>query len=174
MKSSAPHAGFDRPSYLAWLPAFLFRADEPAWRYLLKALALALVPSVALGALFGWLLPDLAGPDFPLQIGKPLLIFLLVIVSPVAETLILMPLVLILRRLIGPGPAAVASALLWAGAHSLEAAGWGLVVWWPFLIMAVALLAWRERGPWTAFAMVLSIHALQNAAGAAFLFLSAR
>jgi hypothetical protein len=174
MPLTEPVTGFDRPSYLAWLPAFLFRADEPAWRYLLKAWALALVPSVALGALFGWLLPDLAGPDFPLQIGKPLLVFLLVIVSPVVETLILMPLVLILRRFVGPGPAVIASALLWAGAHSLQAAGWGLVVWWPFLIMAVALLAWRARGLWTAFALVLSIHALQNAAGAAFLLLSAR
>jgi hypothetical protein len=164
----------DRPRYLAWLPAFLFRAEEPAWRYVLKAWALALGPSVALGALFGWLLPDLAGPDFPLQIGKPLLLFLLVIVSPVVETLILMPLVLILRRLVGAGPAVVASALLWAGAHSLEAAGWGLVVWWPFLIMAVALLAWRERGLWTAFAVVLAVHAVQNAAGAAFLLLSPR
>ena len=171
---SEPVSGIDRPSYLAWLPAFLFRADEPAWRYLLKAWALALVPSVALGALFGWLLPGLAGPDFPLRIGKPLLIFLIVIVSPVAETLILMPIVLILRRLVGPGPAAVASAALWAGAHSLEAAGWGLVVWWPFLVMAVALLAWRGRGLWTAFGIVLSIHALQNAAGTAFLLLSAR
>lgn len=158
-----------RPAYLAWLPAFLFRSDEPAWRYVVKACALALGPSVALGAVSGWLLPNLARPQFPVEIGAGLLLFLLVVVSPVVETLILMPLVLVLRRVAGPGPAIVASAALWAGAHSLEAAGWGLVVWWPFLVMSAALLAWRRRGLWRAFAVVVSIHALQNAVVAAFL-----
>lgn len=168
MASSPDPAG--RPALLAWLPAFLFRADGPAWRYVLSALPLALVPSLGLGALSGWLFPGLARPDFPTEIGVPLLLFLLVIVSPAVETLILAPMVLGLGRLLGAGPAALASAALWAAAHSLQAAAWGLVVWWPFLIMAVALLAWRRRGLAAALAVTASIHALQNAFAAALLF----
>ncbi|MBV8685921.1 MAG: hypothetical protein JO013_00010 [Alphaproteobacteria bacterium] len=155
-----------RPRYLAWLPAFLFRADGPAWRYVLMAWPLTLVPSLALGLVFGLLFPDLARPDFPLGIGLPFLLFLLVVVSPVVETLILLPVVLLLQRLFGSGPAAIVSAGLWALAHSLEAAGWGLVVWWPFLIMSITLLTWRARGLGAALGVTVAIHALQNAVAA--------
>lgn len=163
-----------RPAWLAWLPAFLFRADEPAWRYVAKAWALALGPSLLLGVLSGLLFPGLARPDFPMEIGAPMLLFLLVVVSPALETLILLPIVLVLNRLLGPGAAVAASALLWAGAHSLQAAGWGLVVWWPFLIMSIALLAWRKRGLWPAIGVTIAIHALQNAFAALLLFAEAR
>jgi len=159
----------DRPAYLAWLPAFLFGTADPAWRFVLKALPLSLIPSLGLGLAFGLIFPGLPGPDFPAETGTALLLFLLVVVSPVVETMILLLMVLVLRRLAGSGPAVVASALLWAGAHSWQAAAWGLVVWWPFLLMSIALLTWRERGLWTAFAVAVSIHALQNAAGAALL-----
>jgi hypothetical protein len=165
-------AGLDlpgRPAYLAWLPAFLFRSDEHPARYILKAWLLSLGPSLALGVLSGLLFPDLARPDFPMEIGLPKLLFLLVVVSPVVETLILLPLVLVLNRLFGAGPAVAASALLWAGAHSLQAAGWGLVVWWPFLIMSIALLTWRPRGVWGATGIAIAIHALQNGFAAALL-----
>lgn len=163
-----------RPAWLAWLPRFLFRAEGPAWLYVLKAWPLALLPSLALGILFGRLFPGLPRPDFPTEIGLPTLLFLLVLFSPVVETLILLPIVLVLQRLFGSGVAVVAAALLWALAHSLQAAAWGLVVWWPFLIMSIALLAWRGRGLARSVGVVVAIHALQNAAAAALLFAGPR
>jgi membrane protease YdiL (CAAX protease family) len=154
------------PAYLRWLPAFLFRTDRIAERYVLKAWALALLPSLLLSGLHAWLVPGLRGPDFHTDIHRlPILLFLLIVVSPIVETLILLPMVLFLRRLFGTGPAVVASAVLWGVAHSLEAPGWGLVVWWPFLVMSVALLTWRAEGLGKALAVVVSIHALQNAVG---------
>jgi hypothetical protein len=159
----------DRPIYLRFLPRFLFRSDEPAWRYVLKAWLVSLGPSIALGLLVGLLFPDLSRPDFPVEIGMPTLLFLLVIVSPVVETLILLPIVLVLQRFLGSGPAVVGSAIAWGVAHSLQAAAWGLVIWWPFLIMSITLLTWRARGLWTALAVTISIHALQNAFAAVFL-----
>jgi membrane protease YdiL (CAAX protease family) len=159
-----------RPAYLALLPEFLFRTDELKSRYLLKAWVLALLPSLVLSALVASLLPDAGQPDFaPEKVGMPYLVFLLVVVSPIIETLVLAPLVLVLNRFLGAGPAVVLSALLWAAAHSLEASAWGLVIWWPFLIMSIALLTWREAGLWTAIAMVVAIHMLQNAFGAVLL-----
>jgi membrane protease YdiL (CAAX protease family) len=161
------------PAYLAWLPDFLFRTDPVRSRYVAKAWALALVPSFLIGGLLSYLFPGLEGPDFPMQVGTPLILFLLVVLSPVVETLILLPIVLLLNRFFGSGPAAVVSAALWGIAHSLQASGWGLVVWWPFLIMSIALLTWRERGLPTALAVVISIHVLQNAFAAVFLFTGA-
>src|SRR5205085_10501312 len=96
----------------------------------------------------------------------------LVVVSPLIETLVLAPLVLVLSRVFGAGPAVVLSALLWGAAHSLEATAWGLVIWWPFLIMSIVLLTWRETGLWTAIGMVVGIHMLQNAFGAVLLLTS--
>jgi membrane protease YdiL (CAAX protease family) len=160
----------ERPAYLGWLPEFLFRTDPVPERYILKAWLLALVPSLLLSGIQGWLLPGLRGPDLQADLQRlPLFLFLLIVVSPVFETLILLPMVLFLRRLFGAGPAIVASAVLWGVAHSLEAPGWGLVVWWPFLIMSVALFTWRAEGLGKATAVVISIHALQNLVGGLFL-----
>ena len=39
-----------RPAYLAWLPRFLFEDDSSAPRYVAKAWATALLPSIALSA----------------------------------------------------------------------------------------------------------------------------
>lgn len=157
-----------RPAYLELLPEFLFRTDELKSRYLLKAWVLALLPSLVLSALVAAFLPDAGQPDFAVEErGMPFLVFLLVVVSPVVETLFLAPLVLILNRFFGAGPAVLLSALLWGAAHSFAASAWGLVIWWPFLIMSIALLTWREAGLWTAIAMVVAIHMLQNAFGAA-------
>jgi hypothetical protein len=49
---------------------------------------------------------------------------------------------------------------------------WGLVVWWPFLILSAIFLVWRsERGLGTAILMTTAVHALQNAVvGSALLF----
>ena len=54
-------------------------------------------------------------------------------------------------------------AALWGVLHSLVAARWGLVVWWPFLIFSIAYLTWRPLGYWRAVGVVTAIHLLQNA-----------
>ena len=159
---SAPPAFQQRPFYLRFLPDFLFRQDEPAFAYILKGWALALLPSVALSGLVGLVAaPSAEVPDIPVQGSTSLL--LLIVVGPLLETLILLPMVLGLTRLFGAGPAVVLCAILWAVGHSLAAPIWGLVVWWPFLLFSIALLTWRERGMLRAIAVVTTIHGLQNA-----------
>ena len=150
-----------RPAYLRFLPAFLFRTDGPKSAYVAKALLLSLVPSMALSGLVGTLVRPTETPDIPVQGSISLL--LLILVGPLLETLIMILPLLGLKRLLGFGPAVIVSALLWAGAHSLAAAVWGLVVWWPFLIFSIVLLTWRERGLLTAIGMVTAVHGLQNA-----------
>ena len=149
-----------RPIYLAWLPCFLFEVDESPARYVLKAWLTALLPSIALSALVRLFAADAASPTF---LGKAeALVLLVVFIGPLIETLLLAVPLLILGRLAGPGPAAVASALLWAIAHSLQAPAWGFVIWWPFLVMSIAFLTWRDEGLIKALGIAFAIHALQN------------
>ncbi len=149
-----------RPAYLAWLPRFLFETDPVALRYIGKAWLAALLPSIALSALVRQLAADAATPSFP---GDPQsLVLLVVFAGPALETLLLALPLLALDRLFGPGPAVVASALLWGVAHSLVAPVWGLVIWWPFLIMSIAFLTWRSKGVLAAMGVAFAIHALQN------------
>ena len=149
-----------RPAYLAWLPRFLFRTDRFLPGYIGKAWLTALLPSIALSALVRQVAPDVAPPSFPGDAG--VLILFVVFLGPAIETLMLALPLLALNRLFGPGPAVIVSALVWGLAHSLVAPTWGLVIWWPFLIMSIAFLTWRRDGLGLAMGVAFAIHALQN------------
>jgi membrane protease YdiL (CAAX protease family) len=148
------------PGYLTWLPRFLFDTDTVPERYIGKAWLLALLPSMALSLAVNLAAPQASHPSF--TIDGPTAILLMVVVGPILETLIMILPLLGLNRLFGPGTAALGSALLWGIAHSLTAPAWGLVIWWPFLIMSIAFLTWRRAGLGRAIMVVFAIHALQN------------
>ncbi|HWT11582.1 MAG TPA: hypothetical protein VN231_02400 [Allosphingosinicella sp.] len=154
-----------RPAYLAFLPGFLFAAEGSKPGYVAKAWLLALLPSLALAALVSLAAPQSAAPR--LESGGPLFLLLVVLVAPFLETLLMIGPLWLLDRLLGPGPAAVGSALLWGLLHSLAAPAWGLVVWWPFLILSIVFLTWRALGLGTAVLLVTSVHAMQNCVAAA-------
>lgn len=122
--------------------------------------ATAFFPSIALSAAAAALFPTLGRPDF--QAGGPLLLFLLVIFSPAVETLIMALVLEVLRRFMPPTAAVVVSAVGWGIAHSTAAPAWGLIIWWPFLILSTLYLTWRETGKVRAFAVAATTHACQN------------
>lgn len=170
--SETLEAAGERALYQRLLPGFLSATDQNAASYVLKGWLLTLLPSLALalaaGALFG---VEQSGPEF----GRsgPLLAFLLVVFAPVTETLLMTPPLLLLNRLFGASAAVALSAAGWGVLHSLAAPAWGLVVWWPFLVFSAVILIWRERGhTWRGMALVIAIHALQNAVPTVALFLS--
>ena len=131
----------------------------------MQAWLLALVPSMLLSAAVNILLPGAEPPPLPTELG-PGFFALLVLAAPFLETLLMAPPLLLLRRLFGPAAAVLASAVLWGLIHASVAPAWGLVTWWPFLILSVAFLNWGRRGWLTAVAIVTAIHALQNGVGA--------
>ena len=151
-----------RPRLLAFLPRFLFESSGPAWRYVLLAWPIVSVPTLLLGWTASRLFPGLAGPSLG-DTSTLLVIVAVVFISPAIETLIMTGSVALIDRFAGPTVAAVGSALLWGAAHSLAAARWGLVIWWPFLIFSIAYLTWRGRGYWRAVGVVAAMHALNNA-----------
>ena len=123
--------------------------------------ALAFPPSILLAALIQLVSPAAKSPNFP-DLPGPLLAFLVVVFAPVGESLIMGAVLLVLLRFVSPTVAVIVSAAGWGIAHSLDTAIWGLVIWWPFLIFSTLFVVWRERSLWLAFAMPITVHALQN------------
>lgn len=158
-----------RPTYLVFLPDFLFRTDEVKARYVMRAWVLALLPSLALAVVAGLLAPQSDRPD--IAIDDTTKVLLVIAIGPLIETLLMIPPLLLLNRFFGPGPAVVGSALLWGLFHGLQALVWGLVIWWPFLIFSIAMLTWRAQGLGLAVLIVTAIHGLQNSVPAALLLI---
>jgi hypothetical protein len=158
------------PRGVAFLPRFLRDTRQPVALYILKNWLLIFIGSMLLAGLLQLAVPDAQMPAFP-EAGL-WLYFLLVVFAPVAETLLMVPPLLLLNRFLGTAPAVAGSAILWGVLHSLTAPTWGLVAWWPFLIFSSILLIWRQKRSLSAgMLVVMAIHALQNGvAGLALLF----
>ena len=141
------------------LPAALSEPRNPL-RAIVVGWLLACPPSLLLAALVQQLLPKAAGPTF--DIGGAEAFGLLVIFSPLVETLIMAAVLEMLRRFVPPPVAIVISSLGWGVAHSLAAPAWGLVIWWPFLIFSTLYVTWSKRSVMAAIGVVFVVHALQN------------
>jgi membrane protease YdiL (CAAX protease family) len=147
-------------TFLRFLPAPL-REPRRAWLAILTGWLLSLLGSVALAAIVGTVAPDLAKPDFD-GIKGMTAIFLIVVFSPLIESLIMGGILVMLLRFLSPAAAILSSALLWGAAHSLGALSWGFTSWWPFLIFSTLFVVWRQNGFWAGVGVAAAAHALQN------------
>lgn len=150
------------PKALAWLPSTLLEPRRPL-AALATSVALTLAGSVILAFLVQALLPGLASPEPPPAALPPwLVIFSYVVFAPVVESIIMGGILLLLLRWLVPGTAIAVSAAGWGVLHSLAAAAWGLIIWWPFVIFSTLFVVWRQRGFWTGVGMATAAHMLQN------------
>lgn len=143
----------------SWLPAPL-RDPTHAWQSIGLGWVLTFGGSILLSVLASKLAPGLGRPEFPVSGAEAF--FLLVIFSPLLETLIMAGVLALLLRLVPPVAAIGFSAVGWGIAHSLAAPAWGLIIWWPFLVLSTLYVAWRPRGWGWAIAVPALTHALQN------------
>jgi hypothetical protein len=146
-------------SFLRFLPAPL-REPRRAWLAILIGWALSILGSLALAALSKAIAPALPTPEFPMK--GAVAFFLLVGFAPLLETLIMAGFLSLFLRFLPPVAAILLSAAGWGIAHSLEAVGWGLVLWWPFLIFSTLFVVWRQRGFWAGVGVAAATHAMQN------------
>jgi hypothetical protein len=116
--------------------------------------------SIALAWIIHFVAPNAQGPEFP--VTGPLAIFLLVVLSPAIETLLMAGALALLLRFMPARWAVLASALGWGAAHSIAAPMWGLIIWWPFLIFSTLYVTWRRRSLGLALGVPMITHALQN------------
>ena len=151
---------------LNWLPRPLL---EP--RNLPASIALGWLLTFPVSIALAWVIhivaPNAQGPEFP--VTGPLAVFLLVVVSPAIETLLMAGALALLLRFMPPRWAVIASALGWGAAHSIAAPMWGLIIWWPFLIFSTLYVTWRQRSLGLALAVPMITHALQNLPSAIFI-----
>jgi hypothetical protein len=131
----------------------------------------ASIPALALAVLASWLFPDAAGPQLP--VGGVVPFLLVVLFSPVVETVIMALVIEVALLVLPPVAAVLFSAIGWGIAHSLAAPAWGLVIWWPFLIFSTLYVTWRGEGRGQAIAIVAAAHALNNLGPALLLLRSA-
>ena len=155
--AAPPAVGSDSP--LRFLPKAI-RVPERPFRAIAVAWLTAFPISILLAFLASQLFPDAGHPDF--KGGPALIIFAVVIFSPVVETLIMGTVLLILLRFLPEWVAILVSAIGWGIAHSWLSPTWGMAVWWPFLILSTLFVAWRKRSLWLAFLLPICVHALQN------------
>jgi len=118
------------------------------------------LPSILLAGVIGQIVPNVPQPQF--NVTGPMAVFALAVFAPVVETLIMGTVLLVLLRLFSPTAAILLSAFGWGIAHSLAAPTWGLVIWWPFLILSTLFVAWRRHSLGAAFAMPMIAHGLHN------------
>ena len=147
-------------SFLRFLPAPV-REPRRAWLAILTGWLLSLVGSIVLAAIVGSVAPEMAKPDFKGISGVTALL-LLVVFSPLVESLIMGGVLVLLQRFLKPATAILTSSLLWGVAHSLGALSWGFTIWWPFLIFSTLFVVWRQHGFWAGIGVAAAAHALQN------------
>ena len=139
----------------------VLREPRRAWRVILTGWLLCIVPSIGLAYLVQSVAPGLNNPEFPIKGHVGFLA--LAVFAPIVETFILAGIVTTLRLMFSPTVTVFLSALVWGVAHSLQASAWGFVVWWPFVVMSMLYLVWRQRGFWLAITIPAAVHMLQNA-----------
>ena len=137
------------------------REPRRAWLAILTGWLMSLAGSLVLAAIVSGVAPQLAKPDFK-GISGITAIMLLVLFSPLVESLIMGGVLVLLQRFLRPAGAIIASSLLWGVAHSLGALSWGFTIWWPFLIFSTLFVVWRQRGFWAGVGVAAAAHALQN------------
>lgn len=156
--ASEPHRLFD-DSFLRFFPKPV-REPRRAWLAIPLAFLLSLAGSLALATAVQSFMPALETPEFPMK-GRTAL-FALVVFAPVVETFIMAGFITLFRLAMRDDLAVLASAVGWGIAHSLQAAAWGIAIWWPFLIFSTLYVVWRQRGFWVAVLVVSMAHGLQN------------
>jgi len=145
--------------------SLLFDTQTSAWRYILRAGLISLVPSLLVSFLITGvgLGNEETMPQFDRAAGPVVLFVMVVVVSPVVETLVLgfglWLLAILTRKVLWQ---ALGSSVIWAILHSLAAPTWGLVVVWPFFVFSCAYLAWRRRSWWHAMGIACGVHMFQN------------
>lgn len=86
-----------------------------------------------------------------------------VIFAPLAETLLMIPILKIIKRFTNNFWTIVfINALVWSCLHSLSMPVWGIFTFFPFVVFTVAFLTWETHSKRFAFCITACIHGLQN------------
>ena len=164
--SAASVPGDYSPEIVKRMLLLLGNTDQPMLSYIWRAWLIALIPSLALSAIvtLSSVIRGTSGKNLPMQGESPWeIVFGGLIVSPWFETLLMWPILGILKDFTKkPLPIALASGLIWGGIHSLAIPSWGLIVWWPFVVFSLCFLAWKQKSLGRAITVTALVHTCLN------------
>lgn len=143
--------------------SILKNTDVHPAKYIVRAWLIAFVPTLFIAAIVGSLFSlekDLMGRDV---VPRSVVFLSMVAGAPIVETLLMMAVFWILTRATkNPSRLIIYSATLWALFHSVFWMPWGLIVFWPFVVFSASYVFWRMKSVGKAFAITVSVHAMQN------------
>jgi membrane protease YdiL (CAAX protease family) len=110
-----------------------------------------------------WLLIDVLPPRPPPTLHPYVNALLLGVVSPVVETLLMVPLMWLAQRAVGhEGGAVVVSAVAWAVLHGAFRPVSAVFALWGFLVLGWVYVHWRRRRPAAVLWVVILAHVFVN------------
>lgn len=152
----------------------LRNTDLPIPVYLWNAWLIDVIPAIPIVviviALFGTRLPA----DDPLVPSLMTLTFFweLVVKAPWTETLIMWPILFLLRLILGNTILVpVASGLIWGNLHAFGGEQWGVSQTWSFFILSVCFLEWEKKSKGLAILVTGLLHMWANLVAFLLLFL---
>jgi hypothetical protein len=149
----------------------LRNTDQPVRSYLWRAWLIVFVPTVAIGTIGTAL--GIPGPEVPLPGKLAFFAVAAILIAPWAETLLMWPILWILKRFIqSPLWVASASAVVWGMLHGLNAVGHGLTATWMFLVFSLCFLEWEKKSKLTAIGVTALLHMCQNSVAVSAIVLS--
>jgi hypothetical protein len=87
----------------------------------------------------------------------------LLLLAPVVETLLMVPMMAIAERLFRSEHAAViASAVAWAGLHTMPAPAKPFIAFWGFVVLGYTFVYWRRERPHSFLWIVMLAHGFTN------------
>jgi len=142
---------------------YLTNTNQSEFLYIFKAYSTATPISFLLALIVYSVYPDAEAVTIKMNTLKDF--FGIVIIGPFLETLIMVPIIALLKVFLRQQTMWIAlwSALIWAGLHSLAVAVWGLVIFFGFFIYTLAFLSWDKISRKKAILITFGIHALNNA-----------
>jgi len=138
----------------------LSNIEQPILVYAFKVSLLVFVISLPLSYLLDFIFPNADSPDFELSIDTFLGV---VIMAPILETFLMIPIILILQKFIkNIAILSILSALFWGVIHSSLFTFWGIVVFPLFFFMTMACKYLDKISLGHAILVVMVIHAINN------------
>ncbi len=149
----------------------LRNTDQPIRSYVWRAWLIVFVPTIAIGTIGAAL--GIPGPEVPLPDKLGSFAVAAVLIAPWAETLLMLPILWILKRFIRSTLwVAFGSAVIWGMLHALNAIGHGLTATWMFLVFSLCFLEWEKKSKATAIGVTALVHMCQNSVAVSAIVLS--
>ncbi len=143
---------------------FLSNTSQSKVIYILGAIAISTIPALGIAFLIFTLFPAAESPQLPEDSIE--FFFVVIIVAPVTETLLLWLGISIIKKFTSSiWIASLISAFLWGVLHSMGALAHGFTIFWSFVVFSFVFIIWLEKSRNLALGMCVAIHMGQNLLG---------